>query len=141
MILHLTNGQLEQKVSIWIVEPTVAGDFVVGEYEFRTLASLEGTNYESIQARKFTTTMALGFDGWNCYRETRTNTDRYKRGRAGFTSGLANGEFQTVGSTDGTSDYYAYLEGIYTFRNPEAVNINVFSTTGIDYSENQDIVA
>jgi len=120
---------------------TVAGDFVVGEYEFRTLAGLEGTNYESIQARKFTTTMALGFDGWNCYRQTRTNTDRYKRGRAGFTSGLANGEFQTVGSTEGTSDYYAYLEGIYTFRNPEAVNINVFSTAGIDYSENQDIVA
>ncbi len=119
---------------------TVAGDFVVGEFEFRTLAGLEGTNYESIQARKFTTTMALGFDGWNCYRETRTNTDRYKRGRAGFTAGLANGEFNTVGSTDGTSDYYAYLEGIYTFRNPEAVNINVFTTTGIDYSENQDIV-
>ncbi len=120
---------------------TVAGDFVVGSYEFRTLADLEGTDYESIQARKFTFAPSLGFDGWNCYRETRTNTDRYKRGKAGFTAGLAAGEFQTIGSTEGTSDYYAYLDGIYTFRNPEAVNINVFATTGIDYSEQQDIVA
>jgi hypothetical protein len=120
---------------------TIAGDFVVGQYEFRNLADLEGTNYESIQSRKFTFAPALGYDGWNCYRQTRTNTDRYKRGRAGFEAGLSVGEFQTIGTTQGTSDYYAYLDGIYTFRNPEAVNINVFTTTGIDYSEQQDIVA
>ncbi len=120
---------------------TVAGDFVVGCCEFRDINGLEGTNYESINARKFTLAPALGFDGWNCYRQTRTNTDRYKRGRAGFDAGLLSGEFQTVGTTEGTSDYYAYLEGIYTYRNPEAVNINVFATPGIDYTENQDIVA
>lgn len=120
---------------------TIAGDFVVGKYEFRTIADIEGTDYESIQARKFTFAPALGFDGWNCYRETRTNTDRYKRGRAGFEAGLLNGEFETIGTTEGTSDYYAYLDGIYTFRNPEAVNINVFATPGIDYTENQDLVA
>ena len=120
---------------------TIAGNFVVGEYEFRDIAGLEGTNYESIQSRKFTLAPMLGFSGWNCYRETRTNTDRYKRGRAGFDAGLLSGEFEAIGTTEGTSDYYAYLEGIYTFRNPEAVNINVFATPGIDYTENQDIVA
>jgi hypothetical protein len=120
---------------------TIAGDFVVGQYEFRTLAGIEGTNYESIQSRKFTLAPMLGFDGWNCYRETRTNTDRYKRGRAGFEAGLLQGEFETVGTTEGTSDYYAYQDAIYTFQNPEAVNINVFATPGIDYTENLELVS
>ena len=119
---------------------TVAGDFVVGEFEFRTDAGIQGTEYESIQARKFTLAPMLGFDGWNSYRETRTNTDTYKRGRAGFTDGLANGEFKAVGTTEGTSDYYSYLQGIQTFANPEAVNINVFATPGIDYTDNADLV-
>ena len=120
---------------------TIAGDFVVGESEFRTESGIQGTNYESIFARKFTFAPYLGFDGWNSYRDTRTNTDTYKRGKAGFTTGLANLEFETVGTTNGTSDYYAYLEGIRTFANPEAVNINVFATPGLDYRENQDLVA
>ena len=38
------------------------------------------------------------------------------------------------------SDYYAYLEGIWSFRNPEAVNINVFATPGIDGTENSDLI-
>ena len=120
---------------------TIAGDFVVGESEFRTESGIQGTNYESIFSRKFTFAPYLGFDGWNSYRDTRTNTDTYKRGKAGFTTGLANLEFETVGTTNGTSDYYAYLEGIRTFANPEAVNINVFATPGLDYNENQDLVA
>jgi phage tail sheath protein FI len=38
------------------------------------------------------------------------------------------------------SDYYAYLLGISTFNNPEAVNINVFATPGIDYLNNSNLV-
>jgi hypothetical protein len=119
---------------------TIAGNFDVGDFEFRTLAGIEGTEYESIQARKFTFVPLLGFSGWNCYRDTRTNTDRYKRGRAGFEAGVLQGEFETVGTTEGTSDYYAYQDAIYTFQNPEAVNINVFATPGIDYTENLELV-
>jgi len=119
---------------------TVAGSFEVGCCPFRTIAGIEGTSYQSIQARKFTFAPYLGFDGWNCYRDTRTNTDRYRVGRAGFDTGLLNGEFENVTATQGTSDYYAYQEGIYTFRNPEAVNINVLATPGIDYSENNSLV-
>ena len=120
---------------------TIAGDFVVGCCPFRTSTGIEGTNYESIFARKFTLAPYLGFDGWNCYRQSRTNTDRYKVGKAGFTDGLASTEFTQLSSTLGTSDYYAYLEGIQTYQNPEAVNINVLATAGIDYSDNEDLVA
>ena len=35
-----------------------------------------------------------------------------------------------------TSDYYAYLAGIRQFANPEAIDINVFATPGIDYVNN-----
>ena len=123
------------------VDAGIAGNFEVGCCEFRSDAGIEGTNYESIFARKFTLVPYLGFDGWNCYRETRTNTDRYKIGKAGFTAGLAAGEFTLLSATLGTSDYYAYLDAIYTFANPESVNINVFATPGIDYSSQQDIVS
>jgi len=54
---------------------------------------------------------------------------------------LANGEFTQIGQTEGTSDYYAYLEGIRTFANPEAVNINVFTSSNVDFEDNNDLVS
>jgi hypothetical protein len=38
------------------------------------------------------------------------------------------------------TDYYAYLLGQKTFSNPEAVNINVFVTPGIDIDNNSNLV-
>jgi hypothetical protein len=114
--------------------------FEVGSEEFRTEAGIEGTDYESISSRKFTLVPYLGFDGWNCHRKERTNTDRYKRGKAGFTAGILSEEFENVGSTEGTSDYYAYLDGIRTFENPESVNINILTTPGLDYEDHTDLV-
>jgi hypothetical protein len=38
------------------------------------------------------------------------------------------------------TDYYAYLLGQQTFANPEAVNINVFTTPGIDYVNHSNLV-
>lgn len=123
---------------------TVAGDFIVGCCPFTDALAIVDTVYESINARKFTFVPYLGFDGWNCHRESstvpRTNTDRYKIGRAGWSNGLANGEFDQISNTEGTSDYYAYLGAIRTFANPESVNINVFTTPGIDYQSNIDLV-
>ena len=113
---------------------TIAGDFVVGQFEFRDAAGIEGTLYESSTARKFTFVPYWGFDGWDCYRRSRTNTDRYRIGKTGFNTGLAQGQFQQLGPQDGTSDLYAYWNNIKTFANPEAVNINVFATPGIDWS-------
>lgn len=123
---------------------TVAGDFVVGCCPFRDALSIVDTIYEDKNATKFTLVPYLGFDGWNCNRERtgvpRTNTDRYKRGKVGFTTGLNNTEFETIGSTEGTSDYYAFLQGIRTFENPESVNINIFTTPGLDYQSNLSLV-
>jgi hypothetical protein len=123
---------------------TVAGDFVVGCCEFRDALGIVGTVYDDRNAAKFTLTPYLGFDGWNCNRERtgvpRTNTDRYKIGKAGFTSGLTNLEFEQLSPTEGTSDYYAFLEGVRTFENPESVNVNVFVTPGLDYGSNQSLV-
>jgi len=120
---------------------TIAGNFEVGDYEFRTEAGIQGTDYESIFSRKFTFAPYLGFDGWNSYRRTRTNTDRYKVGRVGFTNGQTNGEFELISQTEGTSDYYAYLEAIRSFANPEAVNINVFTTSNVEFGDNNDLVS
>jgi len=122
------------------VDAGIAGDFEVGSAEFRTISGIEGTVYESVFSRKFTLVPQLGFDGWNDYRKSRTNTDRYKIGRPGFTTGLNEGEFVQIGSTEGTSDLYAYLQGIRTFENPESVNINVFTVTNVDYRDNNELV-
>ena len=123
---------------------TIAGDFIVGCCPFRDALGIVGTIYDDKNATKFTLVPYLGFDGWNCNRERtgvpRTITDRYKRGKAGFTAGLATSEFETIGTTDGTSDYYAFLEGIKTFKNPESVNVNVFTTPGLDYQTNLSLV-
>ena len=40
----------------------------------------------------------------------------------------------------GNSDYYAYLEAINTFANPEAVDINVFATPGINFRDHSSLV-
>ena len=93
-----------------------------------------------------------GFDGWDIYREYRTNGDKYVLGRPGFLNGACVsdryqdakgwGAFKQITIGDGTvdyanTDYYAYLLGIRTFANPEAVNINVFVSPGIDYVNNR----
>ncbi len=120
---------------------TIAGSFDVGEYQFRTEAGIQGTDYEGIRARKFTFVPYLGFDGWNCYRDVRTNGDKYKVGKVGWTNGLANGEFLLVDTTEGTSDYYAYQQGFRTFANPEAVNINVLTVSNVEFGDNNELVS
>ena len=96
---------------------------------------LEGINkglLETKSHRKFAFTVCGGFDGWDIYRGTRTNGDGYIFGKNTYVSGhTANsGVFS---DTVGNSDYYAYLRGIETFSNPEAVDINIFATPGIDF--------
>jgi hypothetical protein len=96
-----------------------------------------------------------GFDGWDIYRETRTNGDLFQVGQRGFLYGACAtarypnasgaGMFKLITVGDNTqdwanTDYYAYLLGIKTFSNPEANNINVFATPGIDWSNNSNLV-
>jgi len=118
--------------------------FDVGNAEFRTEAGVEGTDYEKTYARKFTFAPSGGFDGWDIYRTERTNDDKYiingTKGILGVTTGVFSNRALPNGDTGINSDYYAYLEGIWTFNNPEATNINVFATPGIDTFNNSNLV-
>jgi hypothetical protein len=102
---------------------------------------LEGSDkglLENIAYRKFTFAVYGGRDGWDIYREVRTNGDAYIFGKNTYVSGHTtnNGVFS---NTVGNSDYYAYLDGFNTFSNPEAVDINVFATPGINFSDHSSL--
>jgi phage tail sheath protein FI len=118
--------------------------FDTGNAAFESEAGVIGTDYEKLYARKFTLAPFGGFDGWDIYNTRRTNTDKYiingVYGAAGLTSGAFSNRVLTTGDLGINSDYYAYLEAIYTFNNPRAVNINVFATPGIDTVDNTNLI-
>jgi hypothetical protein len=107
-----------------------------------TVYDLEGTDKGMLATkanRKFTMAVAGGFDGWDIYRGTRTNSDGYIYGKNTYISGYTtNGG--VFSSSVGNSDYYAYLQGIETFSNPESVDINIFATPGIDFYNHSSLV-
>jgi phage tail sheath protein FI len=81
-----------------------------------------------------------GFDGWDIYRNVRTYSDAYIFGKTTYVANHAtNGG--VFSDSVGNSDYYAYLQGIETYANPEAVDINLFSTPGIDWFNHGSLVA
>ncbi len=118
--------------------------FDTGDWEFRTDSGLANGPYEKIYARKFTFAPYGGYDGWDIYRTRRSNLDSFLINGTNGAKGLASGAFSNRVLTNGdmgiNSDYYAYLEAIWTFRNPEAVNINVFATPGIDNFDNTNLI-
>jgi hypothetical protein len=129
--------------------------FDVGAAPFTSDPDEETNPYYRIYARKFTFLCQGGFDGWDIYREYRTNSDRFILGRSGYLKGACAdirypnatgwGAFKqiTVGDNSvdwANTDYYAYLLGQKTFSNPESVNINVFVTPGIDYVNHSNLV-
>ena len=94
-----------------------------------------GNKLTDINYRKFTLAVQGGFDGWDVYRDRRTNTDGYIFGKTTYS---ASGLFS---SDRGNSDYYSFLQGIQTYSNPEAVDINVFATPGIDWYNNNSLTS
>jgi len=129
--------------------------FVCGDAPFTQDPDDETNPYYRLYARKFSLLVQGGFDGWDIYREYRTNQDRFKLGRTGYLNGSCPsikyptatgwGAFKQITVGENTqdwanTDYYAYLLGQKTFANPEAVNINVFVTPGIDYVNHSDLV-
>tara|TARA_Y100000385_G_scaffold143709_1_gene149134 strand:+ start:4311 stop:7190 length:2880 start_codon:yes stop_codon:yes gene_type:complete len=121
-------------------EDTYVPTLQVGVSAFTTDSGLSGGPYDKLAARKFTFAPFGGYDGWDEYRTQRTNGDSYtktgSKGSLGLTSGLFSSYVTSEGDDGITSDYYAFLDGIYTYNNPEAVNINVFASPGLDL-ENQ----
>jgi hypothetical protein len=131
--------------------------FYTGISPFTSDPESDTNQYYRIFARKFTLLVQGGFDGWDIYRESRTNTDRFKLGRQGYLNGASPdcnprygnatgwGAFNQIAVGDNAqdwanTDYYAYLLGQRTFANPEAVNINVFVTPGISIQVSGDLV-
>lgn len=124
-----------------------------------TSEDLMQTNvYADKRLRKFTCYPYGGFDGWDIYRDARTNTNNY---RANKYKGVLNvvsgeGENKKLGTDNAftsafdaatyglsgkviNSDYYAYLAGYKQFDNPHKVKVNLFATPGIDYVHNLDL--
>jgi hypothetical protein len=114
-----------------------------GHKLFKTTAyDLEGVVKDKLTTsayRKFTIPVFGGFDGWDIYRNTRTNGDGYIFGKSTYVSGHT-GNGGVFSSTVGNSDYYAFLQGIETYANPEAVDINIFATPGIDWNNHSSLV-
>jgi hypothetical protein len=132
--VNATSGTIDAGTTTYV--PTLQ----VGVSAFTTDSGLVGGPYEKLAARKFTFAPFGGYDGWDEYRPQRTNGDDYTRTGSKGGLGLVSGIFSDYTTAEGdvgiTSDYYAFLEGIYTYNNPEAVNINVFASPGLDL-ENQ----
>lgn len=110
---------------------------------------MEGTIYENVGTRKFTVYPYGGFDGWDIYRKSRTNTNEFRankykgtilNGHGDTFSKITNGEGLSLTGNCITSDYYAYLAGINQFEDPERFEINLFATPGIDYVNNENLV-
>ena len=110
-----------------------------------------GSIYEDVKIRKFTMMFAGGFDGWDVYREDRTNTNDYSFSsyKGSINHNTGNGRSfdmlytaSSFGIEGGaiTSDYYATLAGVSLLKNPEEVDINLLATPGIDTINNTQLV-
>jgi len=136
--INAISGTVDAGTSTYV--PTLQ----VGVSAFTTEASLVGGPYEKLAARKFTFAPFGGYDGWDEYRLQRTNGDNYTKTGSKGSLGLTSGLFSTFVTTEGdngiTSDYYAFLNGIYTYNNPEAVNINVFASPGLDLRDQTGLI-
>ena len=110
------------------------------------------TIYEDKRYRKFTVAFYGGWDGWDYYRTSRSNTDdfRYQTYRDTINSVGESTHFSVIKDPEKynfdvadkclNSDYYAYLYGARLFSNPKEVDINVLATPGIDYVNNPTLV-
>jgi hypothetical protein len=130
--------------------------FDCGVATFQSDPESQTNPYYRTFARKFTVLCGYGFDGWDIYREYRTNSDSYQLGKSGYLYGSLEGcpsypnatgwgAFRQITVEDDTAnwantDFYAYKLGIQSFSNPGIININVFATPGIDYINNYQLV-
>lgn len=114
-------------------------------------SEMYGSIFENVNLRKFTLYFYGGFDGWDVYRDQRTNTDAYKKAQyKGFINQQSGEGYAFDNVMDGdviglnqpgiTSDWYAYLGGIRQFANPASTDINLLATPGIDYVNNRLLV-
>jgi hypothetical protein len=113
---------------------TNIGEFEVGAGTISNTASVASGVYQDANKRKFVLVPYGGFDGWD------VNYENF-RGRmltSSFAQGGADAAIFNVG--DLKSDYNAYLEAYQIYEDTERTPINLFSTPGIDWSNNTNLV-
>lgn len=157
----ITLDGVEQVVTVdgvtgysWVTvgRGNTVGNFGI-EPRLGTEETMMNTIYEDKRYRKFTVCFYGGWDGWDYYRTSRSNTDDFRyqtyRGKLNSTSGegaslsrLNNPENYGFDKAEKVlnSDYYAYLSAIRQFSNPKEIDINVLATPGIDYVNNNSLV-
>jgi len=112
---------------------TLIGEFEVGAGRLRTSSDINSSSdvYYEERSRKFTLVPAGGFDGWDEHRNERSYGDLFRKGGAfdGVDDGLTP-----------KNDSQAWETAIKTFDNPEEVTINLFSTPGINWSDQNILV-
>lgn len=113
-------------------------NFITTDYDLEGQTDPTNNKMTNINYRKFTFAVCGGFDGWDIYRSVRTYSGEYVFGKPTYISGNTDngGVFST---SKGTSDLYAYQLGIDTFSNPEAVDINIFATAGVNWYDHETI--
>ena len=147
-----TNGfHLDKLATSALVDGVGTKTFSVGVDEFKNESSLTGTEYEKLNARKYTVCFYGGFDGWDIHRlntGNRTIQDEYSLNGVKGLLGLQSGAFDTIALTDFegdtytaiNSDYYAYLKGIYAISNPDEVKFNLLVTPNLNTLETSNLV-
>lgn len=121
-----------------VTATTYSGDFITTIYPWGSEIATVGSEIQQPRDRKYTVVVAGGFDGWDIYRSNRTWTDSYRINQTRYNN--SNPAFNDVDFGEKTTDYYAYLDGINTFNNPESVPSNLFATAGINFSDNNGLV-
>lgn len=114
------------------------GNYLIGTFEtgagnLRTSEDIDSSSdkYYEATSRKFTLVPYGGFDGWNVHRTERSYGDLYRKG--GIFDGVEDGFTPS-------NDFQAWEMAIGKFSNPEEVTINLFTTPGINWSDNNILV-
>jgi|TARA_R110000822_G_scaffold85132_3_gene199479 hypothetical protein len=128
----------DNRVSAMTVTDTY--QYNVGAYNFNASGntSLQTQNYyNDSNYLKFTVIPYGGNDGWDRYRKSRTNGDTYILNQTNYATFWYN---NTITSSCLVTDYYPFYDGIRKYSNPEDINISLFGTPGIDYTNNLTLV-
>lgn len=119
-------------------------EFEVGNAQFVDEQLTLDTSYVDLNTRKFTLLPYGGFDGWDINRLGRTNLDTYRINNDKGILGEQKDNFNKITLTDNSvglnSDYYAFLEGIWTFKDIDNININLFATPGLDTTNHNRLI-
>lgn len=127
-------------------------DFLIYELDGVNVGMQAIATSPNMAENKFTALTFGGFDGWDIYRDYRTNENAHMINNFYDNDGVleinkitAEGfgaeAYPLTSGEDGlTSDYYAYLEGVRTFANPEETNVNVVTVTGLDFKRNSSLL-